>query len=112
MIRLRILLAVAVLAAVSGCAQNAPAPRPAPSVTPSHADATVDNMTEFLDALRAAGVPVSTSGEGERLTGRGVCQQLAAGANPDQLATGLASMGVWSLAQATQVVQLADIHLC
>ena len=107
----RVLLVLALLA-VSGCAGNEPAPQAPGTVTTTPAAPTATSEPDaFLNALRAARVPVSASGAPERLVGAGVCQQLNKGVKPETLARDLTATG-YTLAQAEAVVKAAQDHLC
>lgn len=114
----RVLFALALLATVAGCAQNQPMPEPMRTVTPIASATTsapesspAPEGDAFLAALRSVGIPVSLSGEPERLICKGVGQQLAAGASPDKLATDLTAAG-YTKTQASAVVQAAQDHPC
>jgi hypothetical protein len=134
----RVLLALALLAIAAGCSGQQPAPPASPSpsttavttstataatstTTPSSSTATpsapvaspssTGNVDGFIAALRAGGVPVSESGETERLIGQGVCQQIHAGNSPDKLAHDLTASG-YTLAQAATVVAAAQENFC
>jgi hypothetical protein len=130
----RVLLAVALLAA-AGCGGGAPASPVSPStVTPvtsttaptsssaaptssatgspaAASPSSTGNEDGFLAALRAGGVPVSATGESERLIGQGICQQIHAGVSPDKLAHDLTGSG-YTLAQAATVVSAAQGNFC
>lgn len=127
---MRVLLPLALLAMVAGCGSDTPPPVVAtPSASSTTASATqppastattappaaspssAANDDGFLAALRAGGVPVSATGEPERLIGHGVCQQLYAGASPDKLAHDLTASG-YTLAQAATVVAAAQGNYC
>lgn len=122
----RVLLALALLATVAGCGGGQPgapvtsAPVPTTTTAPSSSATTpatsvspssTSNEDGFLAALRAGGVPVSASGESERLIGQGVCQQIDAGVSPDKLAHDLTGSG-YTLAQAATVVAAAQENFC
>jgi hypothetical protein len=119
----RVLLALALLAVAAGCGGEAydPPVSSAPSTTapatasesksPVVSPSSTGNVDGFLAALRAGGVPVSESGESERLIGQGVCQQIHAGVSPDKLAHDLTATG-YTLAQAATVVAAAQGNFC
>lgn len=127
----RVLLALALLAAAAGCTgqPSTPTTSPAPSTTapmtstttpppstattsaPVASPSSTGNLDGFLAALRAGGVPVSTSGESEALIGQGVCEQIHAGVSPDKLAHDLTASG-YTLAQASTVVAAAQENFC
>jgi hypothetical protein len=127
----RALLALALLAAAAGCSgqPSAPAKAPAPSTTapatsttapvsstpvsstPVASPSSTGNLSGFLAALRAGGVPVSESGESEALIGQGVCEQIHAGNSPDKLAHDLTASG-YTLAQAATLVAAAQGNFC
>jgi Protein of unknown function (DUF732) len=79
--------------------------------TPVVSPSSTGNVDGFIAALRAGGVPVSESGEPERLIGRGVCQQIHAGSSPDKLAHDLTASG-YTLAQAATLVSAAQENFC
>jgi hypothetical protein len=124
---MRALFTLALLAAAAGCSGQPPAPSatPAPSTVtpvtstaaPSTSSAPVaspsstDNTDGFLAALRAGNVPMSESGEPERLIGQGVCQQIHAGVSSDKLAHDLTASG-YTLAQASTLVAAAQENFC
>lgn len=66
---------------------------------------------EYLERLRAQGVPTSTTGQPEIQIGTGICQQVRGGADPRALALDLTSLG-WTAEQATVIVTAARQHLC
>lgn len=125
----RVLLALALLATVAGCGGEQPgapvtsttAPTTTATTTAPSSSATTpatpappsstSNDDGFLAALRAGGVPVSATGESERLIGQGVCQQIHAGVSPDKLAHDLTGSG-YTLAQAATVVAAAQENFC
>jgi hypothetical protein len=82
----------------------APTPAPAPKGNPED---------QYLAALRAAHVSVSTTGQAELQIGHGVCQQVANGASPEALARDLVKIGVgWTATDAETIVNLAQKILC
>lgn len=126
----RMLLALALLATAAGCggeaydppvssapSTTAPTPSTTAPVTASESKSraaspsSTGNVDGFIAALRAGGVPVSESGDPERLIGQGVCQQIHAGASPDKLAHDLTASG-YTLAQASTVVAAAQENFC
>lgn len=129
----RVLLALALLAVAAGCGGEAydpptftsvpstttvpasttapPASTTAPTSSTAALPSSTGNVDGFLTALRAGGVPVSESGESERLIGRGVCQQINAGVSPDKLAHDLTATG-YTLAQASTLVAAAQGNFC
>jgi hypothetical protein len=127
----RALLALSLLAMAAGCGSQPPASpaSPVPSTvapatstttppastatpsTPVASPSSTGNVDGFIAALRAGNMPVSASGEPERLIGRGVCQQIHAGASPDKLAHDLTASG-YTLAQASTLVAAAQENFC
>jgi hypothetical protein len=115
---MRALFALALLAAAAGCSgqPSAPSATPTPSTTAPASTSVASpsstgNVDGFLAALRTGGVPVSESGEPERLISRGICQQIHAGASPDKLAHDLTASG-YTLAQASTLVAAAQENFC
>lgn len=68
---------------------------------------------DYLDALRAAQVPVSRTGESEISIGRGVCAEVAKGMDPEALADDLLrSVPGWSSDNVTALIRTALTMLC
>lgn len=83
----------------------APSPR---ATTPAF-----DQERRYLDALRTASVPLSTTGRSEIEIGRGVCAEVAKGNDPETLADDLrAAIPVWSSDNVTAVIRTALEVLC
>ena len=82
------------------------APRSSPSADPAGARST-DRRKEFLDALRKAGVPVSSTGDREIRAAELACRMVDQGADADELTRKFAEM--FPLITRAKARELADI---
>jgi hypothetical protein len=82
-----------------------------PVTTTTTGEADTDPEQAFIDALRVAKVPISTSGQAEVQIGRGICTQLASGSKDAAIVRDLGPIG-WTAEQGQAIVDAARAHLC
>ena len=123
-----ILVAATAVLATAGCGTPAPPAVPSaglrtstivakptttevPVTTTTTGEADTDPEQAFIDALRVAKVPISTSGQAEVQIGRGICTQLASGSKDAAIVRDLGPIG-WTAEQGQAIVDAARAHLC
>lgn len=121
--RLRAVALVTLLSVLPACSAGDP-PEQAGSSSPGTPPSTygttpkrlttppLDPRTAYIEALFAAGVPVSESQRAEFRIGEGVCAQIAAGVGQERLANDLVAGHVYTADQAVAVIGAAVLHLC